>query len=624
MTAHNARAARLQSIEAAIHSHNRKIFIMCVYGALSSDCERNQMKFFSGKFIVELKDVFSRFPIPILCSALLTVLLMHDDNIKFFNNVSPFHIFIPAFLAAGAFTLWAENRAGINGVVKHLGALVLAIIFGLVGGLVNTLDVHFLSFYGGLTLPLLIAAFLGRKASEDQIWIFSAGLCFASILAIIAGLAFGLGLWSVFGALVALFDFHFLKKFDEEVWIFSLCFVGPVIGLTLTPNTNHSAFVLPEQRSAADRGMNILINYILMPLIVIYALILHFYGVKIALAWSLPKGQIGFMVLSFATALIITQLIAQPWQERCNRLTQFMIKYWFFLLVTPLILLAMSLFRRISDYGFTPQRYLLVIFGVWMAWLLVGSIVKRGQLGKVSIIGSIAFMLLVTSFGPWGSRGFSISDQTSRFVEILERNNLMEDGAIKAVIDKNVMTGSDKKQARNIVYFLGKEKALDRLKPLFERQANNPFDKAEGRYNTQQNIIDLLGLKKDPQSSNKMLNFNASQSQTINISNAEFMLRKRPNWNIKLTEDASNHNEVRVNKTTLEIRHKTEQWDVPLAPILNAINERKTDELEPYVHRFKSDGRPIKIIIHRVQAQKSGNVWKNIRNVDATIIFEKR
>ena len=65
-----------------------------------------------------------------------------------------------------------------------------------------------------------------------------------------------------------------------------------------------------------------------------------------------------------------------------------------------------GIYTRIAEYGFTPERYLLVLFGVWMVWLFVGALKRHGGISKVSIIGSIAAALIVSSIGPWGSQVF--------------------------------------------------------------------------------------------------------------------------------------------------------------------------------------------------------------------------
>ena len=91
---------------------------------------------------------------------------------------------------------------------------------------------------------------------------------------------------------------------------------GPIYGLTLVPRDLDEEFILAEDGRLMERGVSAIINYVLVPLAVIYAAILHFYAAKIALTWELPEGQIGTMVMLFGFGMAATYLIARPWAER--------------------------------------------------------------------------------------------------------------------------------------------------------------------------------------------------------------------------------------------------------------------------------------------------------------------
>ena len=67
-----------------------------------------------------------------------------------------------------------------------------------------------------------------------------------------------------------------------------------------------------------ERGVSVLVNYVLVPVIFIYAVILHAYAVKIALEQSLPEGQIATIVTIFALGGTGAWLIAWPWREEAH------------------------------------------------------------------------------------------------------------------------------------------------------------------------------------------------------------------------------------------------------------------------------------------------------------------
>ena len=57
-----------------------------------------------------------------------------------------------------------------------------------------------------------------------------------------------------------------------------------------------------EKGTLLERGVSVLVNYVTVPVIIVYALILHAYAVKIMLDGNLPKGQVATMVSIFAVA----------------------------------------------------------------------------------------------------------------------------------------------------------------------------------------------------------------------------------------------------------------------------------------------------------------------------------
>ena len=148
------------------------------------------MQRFKNNFFEEFKAVVVRFPVPFACSALLTIgqLLSGTENI--IKDLSLFLLFIPAFLASGAFTLWAENIP-LKTLHRHAGACVVAIIFGFIGIFGPWLDLNISTFYLGLALVLLVAPFLFLEREENAIWLYCLGLCLRRS----AGDCYRNGLW---------------------------------------------------------------------------------------------------------------------------------------------------------------------------------------------------------------------------------------------------------------------------------------------------------------------------------------------------------------------------------------------------------------------------------------------
>lgn len=113
----------------------------------------------------------------------------------------------------------------------------------------------------------------------------------------------------------------------------------------------------------------VLVNFILSPALLAYNVVLYLYFVKIAWAWSLPKGWIAGMVLSFVTLLFMTGAAQTVLQRRLYDWYYNRFSLW---VLPPWVMLWISIFHRVGAYGWTEWRIYLVLAAVvaTMAMLL--------------------------------------------------------------------------------------------------------------------------------------------------------------------------------------------------------------------------------------------------------------
>jgi len=83
---------------------------------------------------------------------------------------------------------------------------------------------------------------------------------------------------------------------------------------------------------------------------------------------------------------------------------------WYFPALFPLtILLMLAIWRRVSEYGITPNRYIVVGMALWL------SLVVYFTLHEAAILRSYRHILALTlaaTFGPWGA--LSVSERSQR------------------------------------------------------------------------------------------------------------------------------------------------------------------------------------------------------------------
>lgn len=116
-----------------------------------------------------------------------------------------------------------------------------------------------------------------------------------------------------------------------------------------------------EEKSKESNLFQVLLDYVLSPALLIYALVLYLYFIKIAVLWSLPKGAVAYIVVSFVCATFIL--------KGCQLILKKHTYDWFYdraswAMLPALVMYWIGAGYRIYEYGFTEDRVYLVAAGV--------------------------------------------------------------------------------------------------------------------------------------------------------------------------------------------------------------------------------------------------------------------
>lgn len=122
-----------------------------------------------------------------------------------------------------------------------------------------------------------------------------------------------------------------------------------------------------EEEEGVNKLFDVLLNYVLSPALLIYAVILYLYFVKVAVLWSLPKGAVAYIVVSFISATFILKS-CQPFLER--RYYDWFYRYSGWAVLPALVMYWVGTFYRINQYGYTEARVYLVVVGA----ILTGTV----------------------------------------------------------------------------------------------------------------------------------------------------------------------------------------------------------------------------------------------------------
>ncbi|EKF16966.1 DUF4153 domain-containing protein [Nitratireductor pacificus] len=397
-----------------------------------------------------------RFPLSallLLLAALYANLLAADVRVFPNDALAPARsddlivALIAAALAALSGKLFVESRfqSGWRAVLVPFacGLAAFAVMWPGITG-VTTEWAFMMALIG--VVPL--APFVGRGTSA-AFWMFAAHLVFAALLALLALGLFGGGISAILASLTHLFGIDIPGDLYEHVWLSIGLFVAPLFGMGQTPRD----FSVEPGRHESDfmqRGMRALGDFAAVPLLIVYAVILHLYALKIVLTRSVPDGQIGWLVLTYGFCIFAVLILTRPFLDTARAPSRFFVRFWPLLLPIPLALLAYALVLRVGAFGITVDRFLLGLFGAVSALLVLAQLWPRLRGDTRVIAGLPVLALLLGSFGPQGALSRSVADQSARFL---------------AIVNNPPVEGEDHDRALSALLFLSGERSLQSVAP---------------------------------------------------------------------------------------------------------------------------------------------------------------
>jgi hypothetical protein len=439
----------------------------------------------------------ARFPLAVAIAALLSIYkLTHDDigdaELRVLGALAA------SFLWAVAVDFYAEAQRRsfpIRAALWVAGILVIAVLFRFAWDIWLSPPL----VLGGLLLLVGLAGHLGRGESNSTFWLFNHRLWLGALLALVGAGMLGAGLSIIHETLNMLFSLDLPSKWRDYIWTVSLGLVAPVSFLAFAPRSVTDPITAREEGDFTMRAIAALVKFVLVPLLLVYTAILYAYAIKIVLAWELPKGTLGAMVVGYLLVGAATLLVGYPSREAGGPLVRLFWRYWVWLAALPVVLLFIAMSRRIADYGLTEERYLMVLIGVWALVLAGIRIVRGGDFDLRLVPGVLALILLAASFGPGGAIGFSVMSQKSELASILTKKRMLVDGKVVARpegSEENPL-GGEAARVRGIEWYLNTHRSLGLLAAWFEGQPDDPFAPGKKPEETARDLLVALGLRPD-------------------------------------------------------------------------------------------------------------------------------
>lgn len=319
--------------------------------------------------------------------------------------------------------------------------------------------IRFLSIFLIFHLFVSVVPFLKSNAPLE-FWEYNKNLLIQWYIGAFYTLVIYSGLAIALVAVDQLFEIHIDGKLYIYIFFIIAFLYHPFFFLSGYPSFNLKA----EDKVEWIKALKVLVNYILIPMSMLYFVILYAFGFKIIANWQLPHGWVSSLVLGFSGVGIFSFLLNFKLADLYeNKLSRFYKKYFYYGLLPLVFLLFVAIYRRLSDYGFTPPRYFVLITGIWLFGICIYFIISKKDNIKWIPLSLMGF-LIVGTMSPIDAFETTVRNQKHRIQSKLEAFQLMDGGRMKA--DLSSLSVEDKERIKDMMREIKSIGALEDLSDI--------------------------------------------------------------------------------------------------------------------------------------------------------------
>lgn len=392
-------------------------------------------KFSISDLLVDSKLAVSRFVIPILLSMIGAGIAIYSFNGKELSDTI-ISLLITVGLGISLFVALAiffENRI-FSIWIKIGGHIIAAIVLVCI-----YFQLREMQLFGLENSPLLIVRyaiifhllvsflpFLGNKQNIG-FWHYNRILFTRILLTAIFIATVYLGLAAALGAISQLFGITIKSDVYFDLW--AICF-GPVSVIFFCAGLPKDL----KELETADEYSNILrifVQFVLIPLVLIYVIIMYAYFGKIVIEANLPKGFLTYFIHAMLVLGLYAYLLIYPFQYVSNsKLIRLYTKFFFFVLIPVITMQLVGIITRINQYGFTEERYLVLITALCVLSMIVYFVFLRKK--NLIFIPMVIFIFtLISVLGPLSATNIAIWSRKSRIEKMVTELKMFDGKTMK-------------------------------------------------------------------------------------------------------------------------------------------------------------------------------------------------
>jgi len=547
-----------------------------------------------------VKSSINRFPQTIGISTACVILLIYISEIT--STVSgdvietlvritmAVALGIPLSLCINLFFERLENYNKVSLYATYLGGTVLLILyyyFFLKGiGMIRMVS---MSRYIAFSLILyLIFLFISYIPNREDFEIFVVRVFTRFFTTVLYSLVLYLGLAAILFTIDKLLGINIKSELYYYTFLIVAGIFAPSFFLAGLPTKN-------EILSLKDysRLLNVLVLYIIMPLISVYTIILYIYFGKIIITRQWPEGLVSNLVLWYSAISAAVLFFISPLLHEKTWPKGYM-KYFPKAILPLIVMMFISIGIRINAYGVTENRYFVVALGIW-AFLIMIYFAITNRLRNIVLPLSLAVITFISVFGPFSSYSISKDSQNKRLTKIFIANNMIKDSKVTKA--SGVVTEEDSRRITSILNYFERNYSLKDVKQLPQDFKTSDMEKVIGVKYSEENYV----------SNNGYFYFNSGgTSEPMDIRGYEYLFDSRNN-NInngpQIPKNTAFSISYDYNKSTLKItQDEKDIYEKDLVDFVTKLIDKygigqKDQPITPDAMSFEDENDKVKIKI---------------------------
>ena len=387
------------------------------------------------KLLSHFKSGFERFPITIILAFMHFITGIYIAEVRSFKSDEFIEVNLLLFgsiFITGMCEIirekyfYEKNKWLVRGIYSFI-TLVLSIIFYV--DYLQTNDYNNFKFWALIPISIILFVLIPILNRENKEKYLQSEFSDFVITYIFAAVLF-VGIAIVLTTISYLF-FSSNNDFFFRLTTYFFWFIAEVFGaslfLSLLKKTDDDL-----ENYKFPSIFNLLIKFVIIPLIVIYTGILYIYMAKTVISMQLPKGLISHLVLWYTAFSVIIIILITPFTQKDKFLGNF--KKYFPYFSIPLIFASLfALFQRIYQYGITEKRYYVLILIFWLLFCVILFIRKMNITG---IFISLIACVVIAVYTPFSAKSVSNFSQKERLKRMLVKYGALKDGKISKITQK--------------------------------------------------------------------------------------------------------------------------------------------------------------------------------------------